>query len=168
MAAQNYFMNKTMLAVVVFAGLTAPVLADDTNVLSDEKSKVSYAIGMTIGHNFQQQGVDVDTGLFMRGLTDAKSGGATLLTIPEMQATLKQFQQDMAAKQARLRAAQAETNKLAGEAFLATNKNNPGVDRSPGRFAIQDSHCRRWRKARSGCDRDGKLSGHVSGRHGIR
>ena len=127
MAAQNYFMNKTMLAVVVFAGLTAPILADDTNVLSDEKSKVSYAIGMTIGHNFQQQGVDVDTGLFMRGLTDAKSGGATLLTIPEMQATLKQFQQDMAAKQARLRAAQAETNKLAGEAFLATNKNNPGV-----------------------------------------
>ena len=40
-------MKKTMLAVVVFAGLTAPVLADDTNVLCDEKSRVSYAIGMT-------------------------------------------------------------------------------------------------------------------------
>jgi FKBP-type peptidyl-prolyl cis-trans isomerase len=137
MAAQNYSMNKTMLAVVVFAGLTAPVLADDTNVLSDEKSKVSYAIGMTIGHNFQQQGIDVDTGLFMRGLTDAKSGGATLLTMPEMQATLKQFQQDMAAKQAKLRAAQAETNKLAGEAFLATNKNNPGVIALPDGLQYQ-------------------------------
>jgi FKBP-type peptidyl-prolyl cis-trans isomerase len=137
MAAQNYSMKKTMLAVVVFAGLTAPVLADDTNVLSDEKSRVSYAIGMTIGHNFQQQGIDVDTGLFMRGLTDAKSGGATLLTMPEMQATLKQFQQDMAAKQAKLRAAQAETNKLAGEAFLATNKNSPGVIALPGGLQYQ-------------------------------
>ena len=137
MAAQNYSMNKTMLAVVIFAGLTAPVLADDTNVLSDEKSKVSYAIGMTIGHNFQQQGIDVDTGLFMRGLTDAKSGGATLLTMPEMQATLKQFQQDMAAKQAKLRAAQAETNKLAGEAFLATNKNNPGIIALPDGLQYQ-------------------------------
>ena len=128
MAAQNYSMNKTMLAVVVFAGLTAPVLADDTNVLSDEKSKVSYAIGMTIGHNFQATGRLMWTpGCLCAGLTDAKSGGATLLTMPEMQATLKQFQQDMAAKQAKLRADQAETNKLAGEAFLATNKNNPGV-----------------------------------------
>jgi FKBP-type peptidyl-prolyl cis-trans isomerase len=120
-------MKKTILAVVVFAGLTAPVFADDTNVLSDEKSKVSYAIGMTIGHNFQQQGIDVDTALFMRGITDAKSGGATLLTMPEMQATLKQFQQDMAAKQSKLRADQALTNKTAGDAFLAANKNNPGV-----------------------------------------
>jgi FKBP-type peptidyl-prolyl cis-trans isomerase FklB len=124
-------MKKTILAVVVFAGLTAPVFADDTNVLSDEKSKVSYAIGMTIGHNFQQQGIDVDTALFMRGITDAKSGGATLLTMPEMQATLKQFQQDMAAKQSKLRADQALTNKTAGDAFLATNKNNPGVMTRP-------------------------------------
>jgi FKBP-type peptidyl-prolyl cis-trans isomerase FklB len=122
-----YIMKKTMLAVVVFAGLTAPVLADDTNILSDEKSKVSYAIGMTIGHNFQQQTIDVDDTLFMRGLKDAQSGGATLLTIPEMQATLKDFQQGMAAKQAKIRAGMALTNKLTGDAFLATNKNNPGV-----------------------------------------
>jgi FKBP-type peptidyl-prolyl cis-trans isomerase FklB len=122
-----YIMKKTMLAVVVFAGLTAPVFAYDTNVLSDEKSKVSYAIGMTIGHNFQQQGIDVDDAVFLRGLKDAQSGGATLLTMQEMQVTLKEFQQGMAAKQAKLRAGQALTNKLEGDAFLATNKSNPGV-----------------------------------------
>ena len=120
-------MKKTMLAVVVLAGLTAPVFAYDTNVLSDEKSKVSYAIGMTIGHNFQQQGIDVDDTVFLRGLKDAQSGGTTLLTMQEMQVTLKEFQQGMAAKQAKLRAGQALTNKLEGDAFLATNKNNPGV-----------------------------------------
>ena len=120
-------MKKTILTVVFLAGLLAPVLADDTNVLSDEKSKVSYAIGMTIGHNFQQSGVDVDTAVFLRGLKDSMAGGATLLTPQEMQATLKEFQQGMAAKQAKLREEQALTNKTFGEAFLATNKNNPGV-----------------------------------------
>jgi FKBP-type peptidyl-prolyl cis-trans isomerase FklB len=120
-------MKRTILAVVVFAGLATPLFADDTNVLADEKSKVSYAIGMTIGQNFQRQGIDVDTALFMRGLTEARAGGTTLLTVPEMQATLKQFQQDMAAKQAKLREEMATTNKANGAAFLAANKNNPGV-----------------------------------------
>ena len=73
MAVQNVSMKTTLLAVVVFAGMTAPVLADDTNVLTDEKSKVSYAIGIMFGHNFQQQGIEVDTGLFMWGFTDARS-----------------------------------------------------------------------------------------------
>jgi len=111
----------------MFAGLTAPVFADDTNILSDEKLKVSYAIGMTIGSNFKQQAIDLDEALFLRGLKDARSGGSTLLTVPEMQATLREFQQTMAAKQAKIRAGLALTNKLEGDAFLATNKANPGV-----------------------------------------
>jgi FKBP-type peptidyl-prolyl cis-trans isomerase FklB len=120
-------MNKTILSAVLFASISAPLFAADTNLLSDEKSKVSYAIGMTIGNNFKQQGIDVDTSIFMQGLEDAKSGNATLLTVPEMQTILKEFQQTMIAKQAKLRADQALTNKAAGEAFLAKNKNNPGV-----------------------------------------
>lgn len=120
-------MNKNLLAVVVLTGLTAPVFAYDTNVLSDDKTKISYAIGMTIGHNFQQQGIDLDEALFLRGLRDARSGGTTLLTTAEMQTTLRDFQQEMAAKQAKIRAGMALTNKLTGAAFLATNKNNPGV-----------------------------------------
>jgi len=120
-------MNKTILSAVLFASITAPLFAADTNLLSDEKSKVRYAIGMTIGNNFKQQGIDVDTTIFMHGLEDAKSGNPTLLTMPEMQTILKEFQQTMIAKQAKLRADQALTNKAAGEAFLAKNKNNPGV-----------------------------------------
>jgi FKBP-type peptidyl-prolyl cis-trans isomerase len=121
------FMKKTILSIISVAALAAPLFAADTNVLSDDKSKVSYAIGMSIGHSFQQQGVDVDTALFLRGLKDAQSGGTTLLSPQEMQATLREFQQSLMAKQAKLRAEEAATNKAAGEAFLATNKNNPGV-----------------------------------------
>jgi FKBP-type peptidyl-prolyl cis-trans isomerase FklB len=120
-------MKKAILTVVVIAGLTAPMLADDTNLLSDTNSRVSYAIGMTIGRNFKQQGIDVDDTLFLRGVKDAQSGGDTLLTSQEMQTTLREFQQEMQAKQAKLREEMARTNKLEGEAFLATNKNSPGV-----------------------------------------
>ncbi len=120
-------MKKTILTVLFSAVFIAPLLADGTNIFSDEKSKVSYAIGMSIGHNFQQQGVDVDTAILLRGLKDSMAGGATLLTPQDMQATLKEFQQTMVAKQAKLREEQALTNKAFGEAFLATNKNNPGV-----------------------------------------
>ena len=121
-------MKSVFLSVFLSASLVTPLLADDsTNVLSDEKSKVSYAIGMSIGHNFQQQKVDVDLDLVLRGMKDMQSGGATLLTVPEMQSTLRAFQQEMMAKQMKARQELAETNKALGAAFLATNKDNPDV-----------------------------------------
>jgi FKBP-type peptidyl-prolyl cis-trans isomerase FklB len=120
-------MKKAILTFVLISGLTTTLLAGDTNLLSDTNSRVSYAIGMTIGSNFKQQGIDVDDTLFMRGVKDAQSGGATLLTSQEMQATLKDFQQEMQAKRVRMREEMAMTNKLEGVAFMATNKNSPGV-----------------------------------------
>jgi len=121
-------MKKTiLLAVVVCAGLTAPLLADSTNVLSDEKSKVSYAIGLRIGTGWKQNGIDVDDTLVLRGLQDAQSGATPLLSDDEVKTTLTQFQKTMQQKAMALRAEQGLKNKTEGEAFLATNKNNPGV-----------------------------------------
>ena len=42
-------MKTTLLAVIISTGMAAPLFADGTNVFSDEKSKVSYAIGMVFG-----------------------------------------------------------------------------------------------------------------------
>jgi FKBP-type peptidyl-prolyl cis-trans isomerase FklB len=120
-------MKSILLAVIVSLGLAVPLLADDTNILSNEKAKASYAIGMMLGHNWKQQSIDVDPDLVLRGLKDAQSGGATLLTPEEMQTTLREYQQTIAAKQRKVREELAEKNKAEGEAFLATNKNNPGV-----------------------------------------
>jgi FKBP-type peptidyl-prolyl cis-trans isomerase len=91
-----------------------------TNLFTDEKSKASYAIGMMFGHNLQQQGVDADAAMLLRGIKDEQSGGATLLTPLEAQNTIKEFQQ-------KLRAELAAKNKAEGDAFFATNKSNPGV-----------------------------------------
>jgi FKBP-type peptidyl-prolyl cis-trans isomerase FklB len=120
-------MKSILLTVIFSAALVAPLLADNTNILTDERAKASYAIGMTLGHNWQQQGIDVDLGLVMRGLKDEQSGGATLLTTEEMQTVLRDFQKSIAAKQQKMRMELAESNKVAGAAFLAANKNKPGV-----------------------------------------
>jgi FKBP-type peptidyl-prolyl cis-trans isomerase len=98
-----------------------------TNVFSDEKARVSYAIGMTFGHNFQTQGIEVNGDMLVRGLNDMQSGGTTLLTQQEMRDTLAAFQKTIATKQQRIRDEAAVKNKAEGDSFLATNKNNPGV-----------------------------------------
>jgi FKBP-type peptidyl-prolyl cis-trans isomerase len=120
-------MKKTILLAIVCAGFTAPLLADNTNVLSDEKSRVSYAIGLRIGTGWKQNGIDVDNTLVLRGLQDAQSGAVPLLTDEEVKNTLTQFQKTMQAKAMALRAEAGLKNKAEGEAFLTTNKNNPGV-----------------------------------------
>jgi FKBP-type peptidyl-prolyl cis-trans isomerase FklB len=96
-------------------------------VFSDEKARVSYAIGMTIGHNFQAQGIEVDTDMLVRGLKDMQPGSTTLLTPQEMRDTLAEYQKILAAKQRKMREEAAVKNKAEGEAFLAKNKTKPGV-----------------------------------------
>jgi FKBP-type peptidyl-prolyl cis-trans isomerase len=120
-------MKKILLTVILCLPAAVPLFADDTNVLTDEKARASYAIGMMLGHNWQQQGIDVDLNLVMRGLKDAQSGGATLLTPQEMQTTLAGYQKTLAAKQQEMQKELAVKNKAEGEAFLATNKDQPGV-----------------------------------------
>jgi len=124
-------MKKIIFGTVLCLGLAPVVWAENTNQLSDEKSRVSYAIGMMLGHNWQQQGLEVDPEIAARAIKDVQAGGATLLTQTEMQETLAAFQKEFKVKQQKMQAEQAVTNKAAGGAFLATNKNNPGVNVLP-------------------------------------
>ena len=119
-------MKKTLTLIFCLTS-SVPLFADGTKTLGDEKSRVSYAIGMTIGHNWQQQGIDVDLDLVLRGLKDAQSGGPMLMTPLEMQTTLAEYQKNLAARQQEIQKQLAVKNKADGETFLATNKDNPGV-----------------------------------------
>ena len=123
--------KKIVFGTIVSLGLASTLVAEGTNQLSDEKSRVSYAIGMMLGHNWQQQGLEVDPDIAARAIKDIQSGGATLMTQEQMQSTLTTFQKEFAAKQQQKRAEEGVKNKSAGEAFLAANKNNPGVESLP-------------------------------------
>ena len=101
--------------------------AGGTNELTDLKERRSYAIGMSLGHTFQTQGVEVDPKTVVRGLVDLKSGGTTLLTVEQMHDVITEYQKEISVKRQQFLAAVGVTNKQVSEAFLATNKNNPGV-----------------------------------------
>lgn len=123
--------KKLIFGLFVCFGTAAVLKADGTNQLADEKSRVSYAIGMMLGHNWQQQGLEVDPDIFARAVKDIQAGGKTLLTEQEMHETLVNFQKEFAAKQQKRRAELAEKDKQEGEAFLAANKEKPGVQTLP-------------------------------------
>jgi len=102
--------------------------------LETEDQKVSYIIGMNMGNNLQQQGLNLDADLVASGIKDVMSGGEPKLSEEEIAATMQSFQQKMMAKQQEEmatreaeRLAAAETNQQAGEAFLAENAAKEGV-----------------------------------------
>jgi len=110
-------MTKIFWIITISLGIALPLLADGTNsVLSNEKDRVSYAIGMMIGHNLQQQSLPINPEMLARAINDMQSGATPLLTLPEANEAIRSFQMAQVAKL-----------KAEGEAFLATNKNNPGV-----------------------------------------
>jgi FKBP-type peptidyl-prolyl cis-trans isomerase len=118
---------KKILATVFCLGLAAPLFADGTNQLADERSRVSYAIGLNIGHNFKTQGVDVDTAIMVQALNDVLQGRPEQLTEAQVRETLQAFQMTLRKRQQARMQAEGQTNKMVGDAFFTTNKLNPDV-----------------------------------------
>jgi FKBP-type peptidyl-prolyl cis-trans isomerase FklB len=123
--------KSIIFASVAILGLVAVVRAEDTNLLSSEKSRVSYALGMMLGHNWQSQGLDIDADVAAAAIKAVQASNTTLLTVEQAQETLKSFQQVFRAKQMAKQAELAAKNRAAGNAFLAANKDKPGVQSLP-------------------------------------
>ena len=96
-------------------------------VLKTQKEKVSYALGMAIGHNLAREGVDVDTAIVLRGLIDAVTGAKPLLTEDEARTVVQTLQQETLARREAEMKTRGDANKKEGEAFLAENKKKEGV-----------------------------------------
>ncbi len=112
------------LAILLFA---AGLHAQDASPLKNDKDKTSYALGVAVGKSFQAQGVDADPNLIAQGLKDAFTNGKLLISDDEFRTLMNAFQQAMTEKQAAAKAAQADTNKKAGVAYLADNAKKDGV-----------------------------------------
>jgi FKBP-type peptidyl-prolyl cis-trans isomerase FklB len=96
-------------------------------VLTTDKDKMSYSIGVTIGKNLQQQQADLNAEALAKGLKDVLTGGKLLLTDAELGDAMNAFQKDMIEKHQKAMDALADKNKKDGAAFLAANKTKPGV-----------------------------------------
>lgn len=117
-------LGATTLLVAIAAGCTAE---EAVVKLDDAKQRISYTIGLNIGRDFTNQGVEVDTAALMAGIRDGVDGQKPRLTDEQMLAEVKTFRETLAAKQEAKQKALAEKNKAEGEAFLAKNAKEPGV-----------------------------------------
>ncbi len=124
-------MKLKFLAAVFSLTTAAALFADDgtgvTNGLADDKSRLSYAIGMMFASRWKEQGVDVDNNLVLRGLNDMQAGKPTLMSEQEEHDIITKFQSELANKAQQLREEMTTRNKAEGEMFLAQNKTQPGV-----------------------------------------
>jgi FKBP-type peptidyl-prolyl cis-trans isomerase len=87
----------------------------------------SYAVGRNIAMNLKQQGLEFDTEQLLKGMRDALTGQASLLTDAELEQTLGALQQELQAKQNERTAALGAKNAKEGEAYLAANAAKEGV-----------------------------------------
>jgi FKBP-type peptidyl-prolyl cis-trans isomerase FklB len=105
----------------------ATTTAQKPLVLATEKDKQSYAIGINVGKSLHRDDIDVDPRILLQGIKDELAGGKALMTDDEIKATLTQLGTEVRQKQEEKRAAVAESDKKAGDAFLAENATKEGV-----------------------------------------
>jgi FKBP-type peptidyl-prolyl cis-trans isomerase FklB len=96
-------------------------------VLTTDREKESYALGMNIARGLKGQSVDVDPAVMARAIKDVLTGAKPLLTDEEAMEALRKLQTDVRQKQETERKELADKNLREGQLFLATNKAKEGV-----------------------------------------
>lgn len=94
-------------------------------------NKVSYALGLSIGNNFQNTGIkDLQIEDFVKGLSDVLSGKKPAITYDEAKQVINEYF-------VKLQKEKLEINKKAGEEFLSINKGRAGVVELPSGLQYQ-------------------------------
>ena len=96
------------------------------------KERASYAIGVNFGgdllNSIKQDGADLDMELLVKGFKDALTKPKAEYTDAELEMAIQAFDKALDAKNTATSKATADKNKKDGEAFLAKNKKEQGVE----------------------------------------
>lgn len=109
-----------IFTTVICAGADGPVPKNDL-------SRLNYSIGYQVGADLKRQGVEIDAGVLLKGVRDAVSGHAPLLTASEMRDVLIGLQKRTSQYQEEKTKQEAGKNLAAGRAFLDENGRREGV-----------------------------------------
>lgn len=100
--------------------------------MSNELDRLSYALGMSMGHNFKASGIEkIDSKDFADGVAAVYEGAAPKLTYDEAKDIIREYFSALEAKQQEAAKKMGEVNAAAGEAFLAENGKRPEVHITP-------------------------------------
>ena len=110
-------------------GLAAALLQVSTfaQELKDQKEKVSYAIGLSIGNNLKRGLYDVDLDVLNGAIKDVLAGKEPKLTEAQAREIMTSYNKELMTKREEERKKLADKNKKDGDSFLAENKKKPGV-----------------------------------------
>jgi len=96
-------------------------------MLDTQLQKLSYIIGLDIGKNLANQGIDIDSAALAAGVADSFNDSAVKLSDTEIQTIMTSFQTELEAKQSKMKAAESDKNTSEGQAFLELNRSKEGV-----------------------------------------
>ena len=126
-------MNK--LAIALGAALFgAQVASAQALELSTQEQKLSYAVGVQLGHSLKKQNLKIDVDALSAAIKDVMDGGALKLTPEEMVATMEKARETLAAEQK----AKADAAQEAGKKFLAENKGKAGITTLPSGLQYEE------------------------------
>jgi len=121
-------MHRLWIAAAAFALLGCQTAGDKKVKLETQKDKLSYSIGLNVGHNLGRDSIAINPDAFLRGLMDAGVDSASrLMTEEQVKETIQAYQEEQRTKLEAQAKVAGEKNMKEGEAFLAMNKKQPGV-----------------------------------------
>lgn len=121
-------MSLRALAVAAVALLLAScrTVATDAPAPATPDERFSYSVGARLGSDLRRSGQTLDADLVVRGLEDGLSG-TVALSDSEITAALQEGVERQHERQEALRAERARAIQEEGRAFLAKNRERPGV-----------------------------------------
>jgi len=118
---------QRILLVCLAPALAFQLACERKPSLSNDKAKLSYAIGQNIAQNIKAQNIDLDPKVVGYAVASGLKGDKPEISQEEQQKAIQNLQQAAQAKAA----AEAEKNKGATSEFLAKNKEKAGVKVTP-------------------------------------
>jgi FKBP-type peptidyl-prolyl cis-trans isomerase FkpA len=119
-----------MIGLMASAALVAGCKKDAPKAepkLETLEQKVSYLMGQQMGQGVKQMDINLDTDIVLMAIADAKAGTPSRIAKEDEAKVIQEFQATMKTKQEEKAKKLSETNKAAGEKFLAENKVKEGV-----------------------------------------
>jgi hypothetical protein len=92
-------MHRFWIAVAALALLGCQATGDKKVKLETQKDKLSYSIGLNVGHNLGRDSIAINPDTFIRGVLDAAlDSSARLMTDAQVQETIMQYQAEQRTK----------------------------------------------------------------------
>ncbi len=100
----------------------------ETKKIKESMDKLSYALGMSMGHNFKGSGIEkLNVADFAAAVAAVYDGTKPEMTFDEAKRTVQEFFTQLEAKMQEKAQAEAAGNRQMGEAFLSENAKREGV-----------------------------------------